>query len=105
MTVPRALPAATQVLTVDPEVPPPTGMLIDADDARSSSPARYINHSVRRQNAEYVHDVLVGGLAGIVWVRARQRIATGQEILVSYGRGYWKDRCRSGLQRLIVNYL
>ena len=74
-----------------------TRMLIDGYDPDRSSAARYINHSIRRQNCAFVQmyeDVSILGLHleldyFAVHVRTVKRIRRGDELFLDYGEDYW----------------
>ena len=85
-------------------------------DPRHSSWARYINHSVRRQNC----DTIACGLHFVapsllppsrepfcVYIEARRDIAQGEELLMDYGRSYWDSQQAAVglLRRLRIDYL
>ena len=75
--------------------------VIDAESGDDASCARYINHSVRRENCVYVPcglralalpDVLPSSWSrepSFVYVEAMRQIEAGEELLVDYGEGYW----------------
>ena len=84
-------------------------------DPRRSSWARYINHSVRRQNC----DTISCGLSLLssllppsrepfcVYIEASRDIAQGEELLMDYGRKYWdtQQAALGRLRRLRIDYL
>ena len=93
--------------------------VVDAEDARTSGWARYINHSLRAQNCIFVPCGLDSIAPGIlppadepfcVYVQVSRPIAEGEELLLDYGGNYWDERVpREGvlgvLRRLKIDYV
>lgn len=72
--------------------------VVDADDEARSGWARYINHSVRRQNCAPVFTDPPEGLRRLlpslpcpfaIWFETQRDIAEGEELLYDYGTDYW----------------
>ena len=72
------------------------GWTIDAEDPKRSNWARYINHSVGRENCLAVPTDLPAILLRTplpspyaVWFETTRDIAPGEELLYDYGAAYW----------------
>ena len=79
---------------------PGSPLVIDSEDASTSTWPRYINHSRRRKNClslELQYRVSLGGLElgalplGL-YVKTSRPIAAGEELLMDYGDEYWTSR-------------
>jgi SET domain-containing protein len=72
-----------------------SGWCVDADDPKSSGWARYINHSLRRENLlaqslyppEWAAAFLPSPLA--IWFESIKDIDAGEELLYDYTASYW----------------
>lgn len=87
------------------------GGILDAEDASRSGWPRFVNHSKRRKNCEFIEVAPepIGPLLPprtVVMLQATRWIAAGEELLVDYGDGYWDGRVgKVGWQRFVIDYL
>lgn len=82
-------------------------MVVDGEDASSSSFVRYLNHSRRRANciSQDAWEASEGDVTAAVYLEAATDIAEGQELLFDYGSEYWDAYIgRFSPQRLVVDY-
>ena len=87
-----------------------TGLVVDAEDGKTSNWPRFVNHSKRRANCALtqIEWQPLGPFKPpptVVMLQARRRIRAGEELLVRYGDPYWDSRVgRWSLQRLVIDY-
>merc|ERR1712228_697489 len=78
---------------------------VDGTSTSSSALGRYVNHSLRRQNADLCS--IKFGFSGVEFVQATKDVRAGQEFFIDYGPEYWDAKLGEGFspQRLAVDLL
>lgn len=68
-------------------------LYVDGSAAECSALGRYVNHSVRRKNADLCSNEFAS--FGVEYVQADRRVAAGREFFIDYGREYWDAKLGS----------
>ena len=85
-------------MSLDANDDPELSWAVDAEDPKRSGWARYINHSLGKQNCRAIFTDLPRWLIATplpspyaVWIESSSDIAVGDELLYEYGAAYWDE--------------